>query len=342
VKVLVVGQGIAGTVLAHALQRKGAQVTMADTDLLGKSSAVAAGIINPITGKRFVKSWRLEDFFPVAKAIYQTMEAELEVKIWEERPILRVLKDAEEANNWSARCTLPEYEGYLTEAKNAGSWSGLLRPGFLFGSIEKAARVNFTNLLSTFRAKAQAAGQLLEKEVKYDDTEKLLKEYDKVVYCEGHKAENNPFFPALPWQMAKGESLVIRFEDPNASKVTETLKKSTLVTPLGDGLFWAGGSFQWHYPDLEPSKREKENIVMGLKAAFSAPFEVVSHSAGVRPAVKDRRPFLGESIVLANVFMFNGLGSKGALLAPYWAEHLSEHLLNEAPINNEVWVGRMV
>ncbi len=340
--VLIVGQGIAGTMLAHVLQGKGAQVTMADTNLPGKSSSVAAGIINPVTGKRFVKSWRLDDFFPVAKAMYQTLETELGVKVWEERPILRVLKNAEEANNWSVRCTLPEYEGHLAAAKDAGSWSALLKPGFHFGSIEKAARVNFPNLLSAFRAKVQAAGQLLDKAVKYDDTEKLLEEYDKVVYCEGHQALNNPYFPALPWQMAKGESLVIRFEDPNAVNVTATLKKSTLITPLGDGLFWAGGSFQWHYPDLEPSKSEKDYIVMRLKEVFSAPFEVVSHSAGVRPAVKDRRPFLGESVVLSNVYMFNGLGTKGALLAPYWAEHLAEHMLEETPINKKVWVGRMV
>ncbi len=341
-KVLIVGQGIAGTMLAYVLQRKGAQVTVADTNLPGKSSAVAAGIINPVTGKRFVKSWRLDDFFPVAQQMYQALETELGVKIWEERPILRLLESAEETNNWSARCTLPEYEGYMSAAKDAGSWSGLLKPGFHFGVINKAARVNFTNLLSAFRAKVQAAGQLLNKEVKYDDTERLLEEYDKVVYCEGYQAQNNPFFPALPWQLAKGESLLIRFEDPNAANVTTTLKKTTLITPLGDGLFWTGGSFQWHYPDLEPSESEKDYILMGLKKLLSAPFEVVGHSAGVRPAVKDRRPFLGESEVLPNVYMFNGLGAKGALLAPYWAGHLAEHLWAGAPIDKEVWVGRKV
>lgn len=341
-KVLIVGQGIAGTVLAHVLQRKGAQVSIADTNLPGKSSAAAAGIINPVTGKRFVKSWRLDDFFPVAQQMYQALERELGVKIWEKRPILRLLENAEESNNWSARCALPEYEGYLSAAKDAGSWSGLLKPGFHFGSIEKAARVNFTNLLPAFRAKVQAAGQLLNQEVKYADTERLLEAYDKVVYCEGFQAQNNPFFPALPWQLAKGESLVIRFQDPSAVNVTTTLKRTTLITPLGDGLFWAGGSFQWHYLDLEPSKSEKDYIIMRLNEVFSAPFEVLRHSAGVRPAVKDRRPFLGESVVLPNVYMFNGLGSKGALLAPYWAEHLAEHLLEDAPIDKEVWVGRMV
>jgi glycine oxidase len=341
-KVLVVGQGIAGALLAHALKDKGAQVTMADTDLPGKSSTVAAGIINPVTGKRFVKSWRFDDFFPVAQAMYQALEAELGVKIWEERPLLRVLNGAEEANNWSARCTEPEYEGQLAETKDAGAWSALLNPGFFFGSIKKAARVNFPNLLSAFRAKVQAAGQLLDKEVKYDDTETLLKIYDRVIYCEGHQAINNPFFPDLPWQLAKGESLVIRFEDPNVADAAATLKKTTLVTPLGGGLFWAGGSFQWNYPDLAPSNGEREYILMHLKELFAAPFEVLSHAAGVRPAVKDRRPFLGESVVLPNVFMFNGLGSKGALLAPYWAEHLAAHLLEDMPINETVWVGRII
>ncbi len=341
-KVLVIGQGIAGTMLAHCLQSKGAQVAIADTDLPGKSSEVAAGIINPVTGKRFVKSWRLDDFFPVAKAMYQALETALGIKVWEERPLLRVLKNAEEANNWSARCASPEYEGYLAEAPDAGAWSSLLHPGFHFGYIENAARVNFPALISAFREKARAAGQLLEKNIAYDDTEKLLGAYDKIVYCEGHRAMDNPFFPALPWQMAKGESLLIRFNDPCAAKIATTIKKSTLVTPLGDGLFWAGGSFQWHYPDLAPSQGEKDYILMRLKELFAAAFEVLGHSAGVRPAVKDRRPFLGESALLPNVFMFNGLGAKGALLAPYWAAHLAANMLDGAPVDERVWVGRMV
>nr|MBP6812922.1 FAD-binding oxidoreductase [Saprospiraceae bacterium] len=105
-------------------------------------------------------------------------------------------------------------------------------------------------------------------------------------------------------------------------------------------LFWAGGSYQWHYPDLEPSAGEREYILQHLGEMLEAPFDIVGHAAGVRPSVKDRRPFLGESQVHANVFIFNGLGTKGALLAPYWAEHLAAHLLEGKALEAEVRVER--
>ena len=124
-------------------------------------------------------------------------------------------------------------------------------------------------------------------------------------------------------------------------KITDMLKKTSLIAPLGDGLFWAGGSYQWHYPDLEPSAGERDYILGRLNEMLAVPFEIVGHSAGVRPSVKDRRPFLGESNLLPNVYMFNGLGTKGALLAPIWAEHLSNHMLKGEAISPEVWVGRL-
>ena len=66
------------------------------------------------------------------------------------------------------------------------------------------------------------------------------------------------------------------------------------------------------------------------------PYEIVGHVAGVRPAVKDRRPLIGESPVKKNVFIFNGMGTKGALLAPYWAAHLASHLFDGQPVDSEV------
>lgn len=339
-KILLIGQGIAGTMLAYALQRAGAQVTLAEAALAGRSSVVAAGIINPVTGKRFVKSWRLDDFLPAAKRQYQALEAELGIRVWEERPILRLLATAEERNDWSARCALPDYAAFLGEVSEAGPWTALLKPGFHFGTIQLAARVNFPKLLEAFLQRARIAGNVLENRVPYQAVDELLSSYDRIVFCEGYRALQNPYFPNLPWQLAKGEALFIRFRDPNAVQIHDMLKKTSLIAPLGDGLFWAGGSYQWHYPDLEPSGGERDYILQRLSEMLDAPFDIIDHRAGVRPSVKDRRPFLGESPVQPRVYIFNGLGTKGALLAPFWAEHLADHLLNSTALERDVWVGR--
>ncbi|HMX39584.1 MAG TPA: FAD-dependent oxidoreductase, partial [Saprospiraceae bacterium] len=170
--------------------------------------------------------------------------------------------------------------------------------------------------------------------------EALLRQYDRVVFCEGYRSAHNPYFPALPWQIAKGEALILRFADPGAARLTEMLKKTVTLVPLGDGTCWAGGSYQWHYPDLNPSAGERDYLLAHLRGMLAAPFEVVGQVAGIRPTVRDRRPLLGESPLGRNVFLFNGLGTKGALMGPYWAEHMAAHLLEGLPLDAEVTLSR--
>ena len=339
-KILLIGQGIAGTMLARALERRGAQVSLADAALPGSASAVAAGIINPVTGKRFVKSWRFDEFFPAAKSAYQILETELGIKVWSEQSILRLLTTPEEANDWSARCTLPDYVDFLRESGDAGDWAGLVKPGFKFGIIQRAARIDFQELISAFRQKAISTGVFLKKKLDSHEAKQLLGEYDSIIFCEGYRGQENHFFPDLPWQLAKGEALLVRFEEERAIKIVEMLKKTMTLVPVGDNLFWAGGSYQWHFPDLMPSDGEKTFILNHLREMLAAPFEIVGHMAGVRPTVKDRRPFIGQSRINSNVFIFNGLGTKGALLAPFWAEHFAAHLLEGKQLDAAVDVRR--
>ena len=165
-------------------------------------------------------------------------------------------------------------------------------------------------------------------------------EYDGIVFCEGYRAQENPFFPGLPWQLAKGEALLLRFRDPGSEQISRMLKKTMTLVPLGGGLFWAGGSYQWHYPDLLPSAGERAFILHHLHEMIAAPFEITDHVAGVRPTVKDRRPFIGQSSIHPKVFIFNGLGTKGALLAPFWAGHFADCLLRGEAVDGEVSMRR--
>lgn len=339
-KILVIGQGIAGSMLAWTLQQRGVQVHVADGNLAGASSIAAAGIINPVTGKRFVKSWRLDEFFPVAQAAYQAIEQAFQVRIWSEQPIVRLLAKPEESNDWATRCALPDYATHLSESDAAADWAGLIKPGFRYGVIRRAARVNFPVLMAALRQQAIAEGRFWDKSIEYHTVETLAREFDGVVFCEGYRGQTNPYFPYLAWQIAKGEALLIRFLEESVPFIGQMLKKTMTLVPVGENLFWAGGSYQWHYPDLSPSESEKAFILQHLKDMLAVPFEIVDHWAGVRPTVKDRRPLLGRSSIHPKVFIFNGLGTKGALLAPFWAEHFSDFLLDRKPLEKEVDIRR--
>jgi glycine/D-amino acid oxidase-like deaminating enzyme len=329
-KFLLIGQGIAGTMLARALRNKGAEAHIADTDLPGASSRAAAGIINPVTGKRFVKSWRFDEFYPAARAAYHRLEEELQTPLWEERPILRLLGTAEETNDWSLRCARPDYLDFLSETNNAGAWAPLLQPGFHFGLIRQAARVNLPLLIGRYREKAQREGWLYTAPLPpLTDSAQLLEQYDRIVFCDGWRGQDNPFFPNLPFRVAKGEALLLRFPGiPEHELPTDMLKKTVLLAPLGDGTFWAGSTYRWHFSDTRPGDEGREFLLGYLREMLAAPFEITGHVAGIRPTTMDRRPLLEQSLLEPRMFMFNGLGTKGTLLAPLLAEEMAERLVH--------------
>jgi glycine oxidase len=325
--ILIIGQGIAGTLLASALRQQGAQVHIADGNLTGSSSVAAAGIINPVTGKRFVKSWRFDEFFPVAKETYQQLEQELGIQIWEERPTLRLLGTPEEANDWSIRCAQPEYNNHLGETDDPGAWGQYLKPGFRFGVILKSARANLPLLLSSYREVARQTGSFFEKNFDYQETEALLKDYDQIVFCEGWRATANPYFPEAQFRVSKGEALIIKFTGQiTATPPSEMLKKTMLLVPMGDSTFWVGSTYRWHFEDTLPGEEGRDYILGYLKEMFEVPFEIVRHVSGIRPTMIDRRPIVGPSTLNPNVLIFNGLGTKGSLLAPFFAKQLAKEL----------------
>ena len=73
-----------------------------------------------------------------------------------------------------------------------------------------------------------------------------------------------------------------------------------------------------------------------LNEILSVPYDVVEHKAGVRPAVRGRRPLLGEHPTNNRVLLFNGMGSKAVLMAPYLAKHMVEYLTQGNPLLPEI------
>jgi glycine/D-amino acid oxidase-like deaminating enzyme len=73
-----------------------------------------------------------------------------------------------------------------------------------------------------------------------------------------------------------------------------------------------------------------------LKEILQVPFKVLDHKVGIRPTVKDRRPLLGMHMEHKRLGIFNGLGTRGVMLAPYFANHLANHIFNGDKLNSVV------
>jgi glycine oxidase len=337
---LIVGQGIAGTILAETLLSQGANVEVWEADFEDSASQVAAGVINPVTGKRYVKTWLLEEMYPFAKDFYLKIEQKLNIKVWNERAIVRLLSSIKEENDWAARCYLPHYEAYIKESKNASTWQGLLKNNYFFGKLSGVAQVDFKPLIAAFRSFLIEKGLFKAKKFDFDKVENEIKDFDLVIFCEGYRGQQNPFFSHLPWKLAKGEALIIKLQRPIESLPTELLKKTMTLVPLADGSYWVGATNEWNYENSDPTPSFKTLIVNELEQILDVPFEIIAHHAAIRPTVEDHRPFIGIHPNNPKIAIFNGLGTKGALLGPYWAGHFVGHLLRKEKLDEAVDICR--
>jgi glycine/D-amino acid oxidase-like deaminating enzyme len=79
-----------------------------------------------------------------------------------------------------------------------------------------------------------------------------------------------------------------------------------------------------------------------INSVITSPYKIISHDAGVRPSVIDRRPVVGNHPQYKNAFIFNGFGTKAVMLAPYFAKQLVSNIKNNFAINSEVNPERFV
>jgi len=340
---LIVGQGIAGSMLAWFLEKAGESFILIDNNHKHSASKIAAGIINPITGRRFVKSWMIEEFLPFAKETYQAIEKELGIKVWKDMDIIRFFLNNAEGNNWLSKTTWEGYDKFLKKEKEAAYLNEIIYDEMGYGTV-MGAKVNLGILVKAFqkyfREKEQIREevfdyQLLEIEenhVKYKDI--LAK---KVIFCEGYRAFKNPWFAHLPYESAKGEALILRIP---SLKTPDIIKKHFFIVPLENNLFWFGSNYEWEDLTDKPTEVGKEYLIGALKDILKVDYEIVDHLAAVRPVLKDRRPALGLHPTHSTISILNGMGTKGTSIAPYWAKEMVAFLTKEKPIPAKVNVER--
>jgi len=341
---LVIGQGLAGTLLAHFLIKKGQRVIVADHFHTGAASKIAAGLINPVTGKRQVKSWRIVELLPEAAATFAELENLLNIKINHPRRLIRVLKNAGEENTWLARSADPSYQSYFLENADASEFEGSTHDFFAFGELQKCSQNDLATLLAAYRGYLESRGILLSEKIDYQsftfENELVFYknfQFKNVVFCEGAAAVHNPFFNYLPFQISKGEALIIEIPDAGFSKI---FKHGIAIVPLENNRYWVGSTNSWDLPDDLPSENAKKELLQSLHEILKIPFKVVEHKAAFRPTVLDRRPLLGRHPEFSNLFIFNGLGTKGASLGPLFAKKMAAFLIENKPLDAEVDVGR--
>lgn len=338
---LVIGQGLCGTFLSYYLKKAGKKVIVIDKNNPFTASKVASGVINPVTGRRIVKTWRIEELLPFALQAYSEIGEELGQKLIKECSVLDFHPSPQMKETFEKRLT--EEREYLHKA-DSSDWSTFFNFHFGVGAVSPCFLSDINLLLKLWREKLQSGNNLIDEEFSVDDCVVnndfvIYKNItaNKIIYCEGAEGVNNLFFKNLPYATNKGEALIARIQHLPS---THIYKQGISVVPCKEDLFWIGSSYEWNFADTQPTTTFRAKIIEQLKYWLKIPFEIVDHIASVRPANMERRPFVGIHPKFPSVAILNGMGTKGCSLAPFFAKQLTDFLIKGKDIYPDANVNR--
>src|SRR5690606_2999791 len=146
---LLVGQGIAGSLLSYRLIKAGRTVHVIDQPENNNCSRVAAGIYNPVTGRNLVKTWLADEMFPEVDSFYRELEGEFGRSFLHDKAIYRPFASIEEQNEWMARSGEDDFKGYIKRIKTSPSYEEVNDPfgGLLLG---QSGYVDINAMLDSF------------------------------------------------------------------------------------------------------------------------------------------------------------------------------------------------
>jgi glycine oxidase len=341
---IIVGQGLAGTLLAHEFILKNKSIFVFDDPVQPKSSEVAAGIINPVVFRRMKKSWFVDEAFPQMETTYQQMEHLLQEKIYFPGRMMRILSK-DKAESWKGNVLANNLESYLSVApienlinKNIYAPSG-------YSLVYKSGRLNLQKLLSLFSRFLVQKESIRKENFDFEclNFNSELVYYkgiiaDKIIFCEGPSASQNPYFQDLKFKHSKGEILELKIPELN---LNEIVSGDVFLMPLGEDQYKVGATYAWDELNWETSASARVELLRKLKHFMTANSEILIQKAGIRPTMHDRKPVIGLLPENPQIGIFNGLGSKGVLLGPYFAKQFADYIIgNSDQINIEVNVDR--
>lgn len=323
--VLIIGQGLAGSVLGWTLERAGVAFAIADAGHEGAATVAAAGIINPITGRRLVTSWRVDALLPLARTTYQEIGDALGLPLWRALRVRRLFADERERAVWDKKRTTGELAPFAREGDEAGFW------------IEGAARVDLRALIAGLRTRWEKEGRLRRERV---DGIREAERGAVVIDCSGLEGARGGAFEFVPWEFSKGEMLELAVRE-GALEPDVVLNRRHWLLPVGPGAAWVGATHEPGVVDRAPTLVGRAVLEASARQLLSdAAFTVTGHRAGVRVNLPDKRPVAGRHPLHERLGLINGLGAKGALWAPMLAAAWARHLREGAGFDAEIDVAR--
>lgn len=338
---LLIGGGLAGLTLAYRLQQAGKVVQILDTPGENQSSQIAAGLYNPVTGRKMVKTWLADTLFEEIEPFYREMEKLSGEKFLHPSLIYRPFLSIEEQNEWMGKSSEEVYLPYI-QAIHRHSQSLYLKDpegGVLVKNSGWLDLPLFMKAMKAYFGSVYTVRKIEEDRLSYEEGRWIFDEIEAehVVFCTGVQAANSSFFGFLPFAPVKGEILEVN----QAFCPEYIVNRGVFRIHLGNGVHRVGATYTKHDLDCGTTAQAARELLDRLDGLVNVPSgHVVSHKFGIRPATRDRKPFLGKHPSVPNVYIFNGFGAKGVSFVPYFSKIMCAYLVKSSPIPAEVDIAR--
>jgi glycine oxidase len=339
---IIVGSGLASIMFAEQL-RTHQKSFVVISDRSQQASLVASGLYNPVVLKRFTAAWNAASNLETAIPKYISLEKLLGVKLDYVVPIHRVFNSVQEQNNWFLACDKPLLTPFLNP-KLVDNKNNSVKAPFGFGEVNATGRIDTQKLIEAYRTFLSQMNQYISATFDYEalieTPEGLCYESIQakhIVFTEGFGIHKNPYFKQLPLEGTKGELITIYAPQ---LQLTPILKSSIFVIPMEGDHYLVGSTYEWTDKTNIPTSEAKSQLLEKLERLVTCDFEVVNQRAGIRPTVSDRRPLVGRHPNHQKMYVLNGLGTRGVLIAPAMAEALYAFIETDAPLPEEIDISR--
>ena len=343
---IIIGAGIAGMVMSRVLHEAGFDIAIINNPKTASASQVAAGLMNPITGKRFEVSWRYEEFLSIAREFYAECEKTDDAHYYRPFPMLRIFADEKEYETFQKKYAPDQLGHYVGEQffAHASEIHPSIRNRFGGFRTLNAGVFQYKQFLD---AHANKYSKYMYKGIVDDENLSLQNDLwtlqldshritaKHVIFCDGWKGSLNPWFADIDFKfdIVKGEICTIRAKELSEADI---ISRGFAIIPVGNHLFRCAATFQWNEFHTIPTAFGAERLHNRVQSLINCDYEILEQSAGLRPTMFDHKPFLGEHPKHQGLLILGGLGTKGALYAPYMAKNLLNYLQNEVRLDHEM------
>lgn len=333
---IIVGQGIVGSLLAHFLLKENKSVLVIDKQIPGAASLQSSGIINPITGRRFAKSWQIDILLPYAKTVYQEIEDLIGANLVSDITFCKLINSIKEENDLAAAMDTDENLPYFPAQEKSFLDPSKYSTPLGYYQVEGGLRIDIVTFLRTFKDFLQKQNSIVEELFEYEALDlkhNVYKDtsFGKLIFCQGFANIHNPFFSDMDVIPNKGEFLIIKTKIPH--ELEHTITSNGIISPISHDTLYVGATYLWVGEDTTLTNAAVDHLRAVFEHVCTLEYDIVSQGVGLRPATKNRRPILGMHKEYTQLGIFNGMGTKGTMLAPFYAHQFAQFLVHNTSID---------